>query len=86
MNEYSIVNVYADFLAQYNVFTNEVTCEGIKISLSRFEVLPLDPLVKTTFQLREQGLIDLSNPSMKVSYIIDIVLYYHQGWITVEIK
>lgn len=63
--------------AQYNVFTNEVTCEGIKISLPCFEVLPLDPLVKTTFQLREQGLIDLSNPSIKVSYITDVMLCYY---------
>ncbi|XP_022162608.1 fatty acid synthase-like [Myzus persicae] len=73
-----------DFPAQYNVFTNEVTCEGIKISLPCFEVLPLDPLVKTTFQLGEQGLIDLSNPSIKnpidfIDTCMDIVLEFRQS-------
>ncbi|XP_025202615.1 fatty acid synthase-like [Melanaphis sacchari] len=73
-----------DFAAQYNIFTNEVTCEGIKISLPCFEVLPLDPLVKTKFQLREQGLIDLSNPNMKTSIdfidtCMDIVLEFRQS-------
>ncbi|XP_060836307.1 fatty acid synthase-like [Rhopalosiphum padi] len=73
-----------DFAAQYNIFTNEVTCKGIKISLPCFEVLPLDPLVKTTFQLREQGLVDLSNPSMKtpidfIDTCMDIVLEFRQS-------
>jgi len=68
------LHLNADFAAQYNIFTNEVTCEGVKISLPCFEVLPLDPLVKTTFHLGEQRLVDLANPSIKVSYIHDAII------------
>lgn len=49
------------------MFTNEVTCAGLRMSLSRFEQLPLDPSVKITFQLDEQALVNLINPNFDVS-------------------
>lgn len=49
------------------MFTNEVTCAGVRISLPRFEALPLDPFAKTTFQLGEQRLVNLISPNFDVS-------------------
>jgi len=50
------------FFAKYNTLTNEVTCTGIKISLPYFDILPLEPINKTTLQLFEHGLVNLKDP------------------------
>ncbi|VVC29215.1 Hypothetical protein CINCED_3A015604 [Cinara cedri] len=64
----------------YNIFTNEVTCIGVKISLPCFEILPLTTM-SNTFQFREEGLIDLANPGFDkpldfIDECIDIVLKF----------
>lgn len=65
---YSFVSI--DILtATYNVYTNEVSCPGLKIFLPSFDVLPLDPLATTTYLLHEQGLINLANPGFDVCFI-----------------
>jgi hypothetical protein len=68
-----------ELLAQYNIFTNMVTCDGVKISLPRFEVLPLDPLVKTTYQLTQQSLVNLTNTSYNVSFISNTTKFLGSG-------
>ncbi|XP_025423656.1 fatty acid synthase-like [Sipha flava] len=73
-----------ELLAQYNIFTNMVTCDGVKISLPRFEVLPLDPLVKTTYQLTQQSLVNLTNTSYNkpidfVDKCIEIILEFRKN-------
>lgn len=56
-----------DITVEYNIFTNEVISDGVIVSLDRFDTLPLDPVVKTTFQLYEQGMVYLERPSFTVS-------------------